>query len=76
MTPDEEAEIGISQSKQIAEQMAVLLFKSTDSPKVAVYATAITFAGLCIAEKVNMHTAIHVFMSIYKEIEGQSQEIH
>lgn len=73
MTPEEQAEIGMSQSKLIAEQMATLLLNSTDSSKVAVYAAAITFAGICSSEGVSMHTAINVFMSIYKQIDCQNQ---
>lgn len=76
MTPEEQAEIGINQSKQIAEQMATLLLNSTDSSKVAVYAAAITYAGICTSEMVSMHTAINLFMNIYKQINGDSPEIH
>lgn len=76
MTPEEQAEIGMQQSKQIAEQMATLLLNSTDSSKVAVYAAAITYAGICTSERVSMHTAMNVFMSIYKQINGDPTEIH
>ena len=77
MTPEEmEAAEGIRQAKQAAEQIAIAMHEGTDNAKVAICALAINFAGLCAMQGVSMHTAINLFMSIYKQMEMDDHETH
>lgn len=71
MTPEDQAQEGIRQAKAVAEQMAIAMHENTDNAKVAVYASAIAFAGICAMQGVGLHTAINLFMSIYKQIDEQ-----
>lgn len=74
MTPEEnEAAEGIRQAKNIAEEMGIALAHHTDSAKVAIYASAITFAGMCVSNNVSMHSAVSLLMSIYKEMDNYSE---
>lgn len=75
MTPEEkEAAEGIRQAKNIAEEMGIALAHHTDSAKVAIYASAITFAGMCVSSNVSMHSAVSLLMSIYKEMDEKNQD--
>ena len=64
-----EIEEGMRQAKLIAMQMGEALVNQVDSSRVAVYASAIVYAGMCSSAGVSMHTAVDLFMTIFKDMQ-------
>ena len=64
-----EIEVGMRQAKLIAASMGEALVSQVDSSRVAVYASAIVYAGMCASAGVSMHTAVDLFMTIFKDMQ-------
>lgn len=70
MTPeDKKMHADVVMAKAIAVDMGEALVNQAKSGRVAVYTSAIVFAGMCNSAGVGMHQAIDLFMSIYKDME-------
>jgi len=70
-TPEEEREAREKQpeAKWLAKELAEHILASTDSTRVAIFASGILFSSLSAMNGLSMHSAISLVMQIYKDAE-------
>ncbi len=78
MTPNQQsAAEGIAEAKQIAQEVGIAVTELTDNSRVAIYATAISYASFCAIHDVSEDLAIELLVSVYRQIsKSQTDETH
>lgn len=71
MTPNEKkfTIMKMEESKQLAYELGEEMFKRTNDRGVSVHAAAILYASTCVINDIDLHTAMSLFMDMYRQID-------
>lgn len=73
LTPEERAFVGqkLEESKDIAYVLGEQMFQRTNDRGVSVHAACILYASTCVINNIDLHDAMSLFMSIYRQIDKE-----